>query len=288
MNKRPYSHSQCTQDCISDVETLLDRLYAVIEDVKTDRAIIDACREHNVRPGQFYHLMQNANKIINQTAMTSIEPEHILTPSEKLYYDIFGHKNIDKIPPHIDTNILPVMRKHLTAKELTYMYDYYFNHMNGQQVADKYKTTRQHINSIKTRSFEKLREPSAVNEIHFGIDYEDRLNEIRTKAYQNRWQELTSQATSEGVNIAEHNIIKHMKTQSDDNIIDCTTDDIPIEDMYMTARTTNALWHANIRTLYAITKYTEKELLRIRNLGATSLQEIKHRLGDYGLTIKKS
>jgi DNA-directed RNA polymerase alpha subunit len=60
----------------------------------------------------------------------------------------------------------------------------------------------------------------------------------------------------------------------------------PIRDLELTVRTENCLANANIKTVYELTQYTEKELLKIKNFGRSCLREIKTILMPMGLSLK--
>jgi len=60
---------------------------------------------------------------------------------------------------------------------------------------------------------------------------------------------------------------------------------LPISVMDPSARAENCLAAANIHTLGDLVRFAEPDLLKIKNLGKTSLKEIKKKLGDLGLTL---
>ena len=59
-----------------------------------------------------------------------------------------------------------------------------------------------------------------------------------------------------------------------------------IETLELSARTTNALSNANIRTVGGLTRKSEDDLSEIDGLGNKGIQEIKKTLGNYGITLK--
>ncbi len=58
-----------------------------------------------------------------------------------------------------------------------------------------------------------------------------------------------------------------------------------IEEMDLSVRSYNCLKRANIHTIEDLTKKTEDEMLKVRNLGRKSLDEVILRLQSYGLTL---
>ena len=60
-----------------------------------------------------------------------------------------------------------------------------------------------------------------------------------------------------------------------------------IEEMDLSVRSYNCLKRANIHTVEDLTKKTEDDMLKVRNLGRKSLEEVIHKLESYGLALKQ-
>ena len=58
-----------------------------------------------------------------------------------------------------------------------------------------------------------------------------------------------------------------------------------IEDMDLSVRSYNCLKRANIHTVEDLTRKTEDEMLKVRNLGRKSLDEVIQKLESYGLSL---
>ena len=59
-----------------------------------------------------------------------------------------------------------------------------------------------------------------------------------------------------------------------------------IEEMDLSVRSYNCLKRANIHTVGDLAKKTEDDMLKVRNLGRKSLEEVIHKLDSYGLALK--
>jgi DNA-directed RNA polymerase subunit alpha len=59
----------------------------------------------------------------------------------------------------------------------------------------------------------------------------------------------------------------------------------PVEELELSVRSSNCLKNANIRTIGDLTKKTEEDLVKTRNFGKKSLQEIKDRLKEWNLAL---
>ena len=61
-----------------------------------------------------------------------------------------------------------------------------------------------------------------------------------------------------------------------------------IEDLDLSVRSFNCLKRANINTVRDLTSKTEEDMMKVRNLGRKSLEEVKKKLEDLGLALMKS
>jgi DNA-directed RNA polymerase subunit alpha len=61
--------------------------------------------------------------------------------------------------------------------------------------------------------------------------------------------------------------------------------DTPVEELELSVRSSNCLRNANIRTIGDLTRRSEEEIAKTRNFGKKSLQEIKTKLEERGLTF---
>ena len=62
--------------------------------------------------------------------------------------------------------------------------------------------------------------------------------------------------------------------------------EMSIEDLDLSVRSYNCLKRANIHTVEDLTKRTEEDMLKVRNLGRKSLEEVVKKLEDLGLSLK--
>lgn len=61
-----------------------------------------------------------------------------------------------------------------------------------------------------------------------------------------------------------------------------------VDDLDLSVRSYNCLRRNSITTVEQLTQLTEKDMLQVRNLGSKSLEEVKKKLADYGLSLKES
>ena len=73
-------------------------------------------------------------------------------------------------------------------------------------------------------------------------------------------------------------VMKEADTESDDRILERT-----IEELDLSVRSYNCLKRAGINTVHDLTEKSEAEMMKVRNLGRKSLEEVKVKLIDLGL-----
>lgn len=61
----------------------------------------------------------------------------------------------------------------------------------------------------------------------------------------------------------------------------------PVSDLQLSVRARKALQLLNIQSLGDLASHTEAELMGIKNFGATSLTEVRERLAEHGLGLRK-
>ena len=76
-------------------------------------------------------------------------------------------------------------------------------------------------------------------------------------------------------------VMKEVDTTSDDRILERT-----IEELDLSVRSYNCLKRAGINTVYDLTEKSEAEMMKVRNLGRKSLEEVLAKLADLGLGLK--
>ena len=76
-------------------------------------------------------------------------------------------------------------------------------------------------------------------------------------------------------------VMKEVDKSSDDHVLERT-----IEELDLSVRSYNCLKRAGINTVYDLTEKTELEMMKVRNLGRKSLEEVKVKLTDLGLGLK--
>jgi DNA-directed RNA polymerase subunit alpha len=115
------------------------------------------------------------------------------------------------------------------------------------------------------------------------------------------WTDRTI-APDEAVSLAAKIMMEHLKlftdlTESVDNVeimvekeeesIDRLME-MTVEELDLSVRSYNCLKRAGINTVEDLVKKTEEDMMKVRNLGKKSLQEVKEKLAELGLSLRKS
>ncbi|MBS3874045.1 MAG: DNA-directed RNA polymerase subunit alpha [Firmicutes bacterium] len=64
--------------------------------------------------------------------------------------------------------------------------------------------------------------------------------------------------------------------------------EMAIEELDLSVRSFNCLKRAGINTVHELTSKTEDEMMKVRNLGKKSLEEVQHKLAELGLYLTKA
>jgi DNA-directed RNA polymerase subunit alpha len=64
--------------------------------------------------------------------------------------------------------------------------------------------------------------------------------------------------------------------------------EMPIEELDLSVRSFNCLKRAGINTVGELTNKTDEDMMKVRNLGKKSLEEVKEKLTSLGLSLKPS
>ena len=82
-------------------------------------------------------------------------------------------------------------------------------------------------------------------------------------------------------NMGDKSILVEPQTDSKVKVLEMS-----VEDLDLSVRSYNCLKRANIHTVEDLTKRTEDDMLKVRNLGRKSLEEVVKKLEDLGLGLK--
>ena len=122
-----------------------------------------------------------------------------------------------------------------------------------------------------------------------------RINEEQLLAYKNFGEtsldEIKQLLTSKGLRLGQA-LEEERKARQQEILKQVQGDPAilvkPVGELQLSVRARKALQRLNIQTIGELAARTESELLGVKNFGQTSLNEIRQRLGEYGLTLRKA
>lgn len=90
----------------------------------------------------------------------------------------------------------------------------------------------------------------------------------------------------EEIELPEEIKVEEGSSEEDKKEVDSEFLKTRIDDLDLSARTTNSLEGANIRTVGGLVRKREEDILSIEGIGQKGLQEIKRALSNFGVTLK--
>ena len=80
--------------------------------------------------------------------------------------------------------------------------------------------------------------------------------------------------------VGNHPTVVEKTEQQRDKVLEMT-----IEELDLSVRSFNCLKRANINTVEDLISKTQDEMIKVRNLGRKSLEEVEHKLAQMGLSL---
>ena len=144
-----------------------------------------------------------------------------------------------------------------------------------EKIGEQFNITREYVRQIEAKALRKLHQPTRIVRMKVYkyeqiVDYVNENNALKSK---NTHLEYLVQRTKTGGGLCEQLELIEVR-------------DIKRDGLDFSTRTRNALCRAGVNTLGEIADLRESDLLRFRNLGVKSLNEIKEVLSSYGLVLK--
>ena len=186
-------------------------------------------------------------------------------------------------------------------KDAVFIMEIYVDKGLGYVPADKNKRQDQPIGVIPVDSIY-----SPITRVKFGVT-DTRVGNVTN------YDKLTLEVWTDGsvmpdeaVNMASSIMIDYLKlfqtgdyTQSGIKVVGGSEPEgeepkkegpgaMSIDDLDLSVRSNNCLRRAGINTVEELTQKSEEDMMKVRNLGRKSLDEVKKKLADLGLSLRKS
>jgi len=213
--------------------------------------------------GQKYYEMGDTEKAaFCFKRVLKIHPTHALarrflvdiSATDNMYYDEKKAKEKEELNKILQ---IPVSDFELSVRSRNCL-----NRMNIRTLGDLIKKTEADLLAYKNfgeTSLAEIKRMLASKGLYLG----------QAKDMQN--QELKEKHKRKILNITDHELMEKS-----------------VKDLELSVRATKCLDRLNIKTFGELIRYSEEDLLKVRNFGQTSLAEIKQKLASYGLSLKNS
>lgn len=149
-----------------------------------------------------------------------------------------------------------------------------------EQTGNIFGVTRDRIRQIEAKAIRKLRHPSRAKYFKYGVS--GIIENIRMDYY-NKFSELEGKL----IELCKLNV-KTADEVIQDHELRRKYAPTSIEHMDLSVRSYNCLKRVGIGTLQQLAQLSYDDLIRIRNLGRRSVDEIIGKLNEYGYEIRKN
>ena len=203
--------------------------------------------------------------------------------------DIIGDADVEILNPDLHIATL--------SKDAELNMEIVFEKGRGYVSSDKNKKQEQPIGTIPIdSSFTPVRKVNYdVTDTRVGqvIDYDKLTMEVWTDASLSPEEavSLAAKILNEHlnlfINLTEHASTVEIMVEKEENKKEKMLE-MSIEELELSVRSSNCLRRANINTVEQLTQKSEEDMMKVRNLGKKSLNEIKRKLAEIGLGLRQS
>ena len=290
---------------INDVKIAMDfftSMAAIAADALDGKPLTKACAERGITPQTFNSLIHsripNYNISKGEKSEKKLDLKKFLSWQELLWMDIFDEKNPYNIPPSVDEDVKTALYdSYITSRERTVIFMRYAEQMTLEQVGEHFHVTRDRIRQIEAKALRKLRNPRRSHQMRYGKAVREKTDELQrvsnALAISDKMAELEEQIDK----AIEANDIQMMRAYRDvlnTKLAELNgekdSDDIynvPLEELELSVRPYNCLMRKGIKTLGDLTKMTKYDLMKVRNLGRRSYEEVVDKLHSLGVDLKE-
>lgn len=167
----------------------------------------------------------------------------------------------------------------LTEREQDVLRLRFKDKMTLEQCGKIHGVTRERIRQIEAKALRKLRHPTRANMIKSVPLTELQAKHSEYMKLQNEYEWLKKAFESLTAQKAEPGVIIPSVERA--ILLEKT-----IEELDLSVRSYNCLRRRGVNTLRDVVEMTEDELMKVRNLGRKSADEVMAKLKEYGLSLK--
>lgn len=164
------------------------------------------------------------------------------------------------IPPDWENTLETILAASGNTHRSAMLISFFKEKHTLEQIGQNHKICKEAVRQNINREICRLRYPTQLRMMQHGIQHTKYMQENHL----GHWAIVSSKTDKEKTGILS----------------------LSVNELNLSVRTRNCLDKEEILTLGQLTNYSEKDLLKIRNLGKKCATEIKSCLSEYGLTLK--
>ena len=203
--------------------------------------------------------------------------DDIITSWSGSEIDIYGRSFVndwDYIVENFEENWKYIKRTLLPREEKTIEL-YYKEGLTLKEIGKEFGVSSERIRQVLYKALRRLKHPSRLKVFLQGIKALQEKETLKSEL------ELEIAKLSKKLYEIKNNPKEFLKDYSEKKILNAG-----IDELELSLRTYNCLRRAKINNIYDLTQKTEKELMKIRNLGKKSCREIVLKLKENGYFLK--
>lgn len=173
----------------------------------------------------------------------------------------------------------------MTEREYFVLYAYYYEGKFYGEIAKTVGVTRERIRQLIEKSLRKLRHPTRIEFLIYGVKgmIQRASIDAAQEAVSNRLERVLTEIGD--ISHALHAITGRDEYSYISKKCAGLNGSIPLEKLNLSYRSYNGLKHAGIKNAEDITKLSKEDLMRIKNLGKKSVEEIIDTIHNLGLKL---
>ncbi len=173
----------------------------------------------------------------------------------------------------------------MTEREQFVIHAYFYEGKTYAEIGKSAGVTRERIRQLIEKSLRKLRHPTRVNFLIYGV--KGVIQQTSVEAAQNAVSKRLERALSQIGDISHFLHTITGKEEYADISEKCAgfNDSIPLEELNLSCRSFNCLKHAGVTQAGDIARMSKGELMRVKNLGKKSVEEVIDTIHKLGLNL---
>lgn len=292
-----------------DLDRLIGKVIdyeGVLKHIQNGDSLSESCQKFNVDIEEMRRFMSTEHLDFCFDSISRaklMESTNEALGYERLYLSLIGYtpnsnkiKKISEIPYDIDKGFINAM-KTLTNRERTCVKEYYLGGLTLDQVAARHNVTRERIRQVIAKACRKLRHPQRYRMWIHGWDFYVKSMELRRKETELTYSEELAKFEDHVIDVVEQKDkekmleiyydLQRLVTSEDffEARAKMSSDNDPIDILELSVRSYNCLKRAGYQYMKDLKGLKYSDLMKMRNLGRKSAEEIIERCMINGINI---